>query len=257
MRPLAELPTDGIAGVFADLDDTLTWEGALVPAAYAAIARAVERGLRVVVATGRPGGWAEVLATLFPVAAVVAENGGYAVLRGGARRYWDSEEVRREQLRRLGGLLEDVRARLPFARPARDLELRRIDVAFDLHEHQDLSPQQVAALAELVAAHGARCLISSIHLHAYYGDHDKAAMLCRIAGELWDEEPEVVKLRYLFVGDSPNDQAGFRWFARSVGVANVRRHQPLLSPPPAFVTPSPGGHGFAEVVERVLAARPL
>ena len=252
MQPLGALPLDGIAGVFADIDDTLTWQGALVPAAYAAICDGAAAGLRILLATGRPAGWADVLAALFPVAAVVAENGGYAVLRGGERRYWDPAGVRLEQRRRLAALADEATATLPFAHLTADNDLRRVDLAFDLHEHQRLDEGQVGALTRLITAHGARHLRSSIHLHAFHGDHDKAAMLVRLAGELWGEGEEAVKARYLFVGDSPNDQAGFAFFPRSVGVANVARHAAALSPPPAYVTPSPGGQGFAELMAAVL-----
>src|SRR5205823_385973 len=77
--PLAALDRDAarrVAGIFTDIDDTLTTDGALDPAGYRALCAAAEAGLRVVPVTGRPGGWAEVLAALWPVAAVVAENGG-------------------------------------------------------------------------------------------------------------------------------------------------------------------------------------
>src|SRR5262249_25521350 len=146
-------------------------------------------------------------------------------------------------------------ARLPFAHLAVDNELRRVDLAFDLHEHRDLSPAQVAALAELARGHGARVLISSIHLHAFYGDHDKPRMLARLGAELWGDDDPAVRQRYIYVGDSPNDQAAFGYFTRSVGVANVRRHLAQLAPPPAFVTVEEGGHGFAEVARAIVDAR--
>src|SRR5262245_66360591 len=105
MRPLAEMALGDIAGIFADVDDTLTWPGALVPEAYAALCEARAAGLRVMIATGRAGGWAEVLSVLWPVDAVVAENGGYAVLRDGSRRWWDDQASREEQRRRLEALM--------------------------------------------------------------------------------------------------------------------------------------------------------
>jgi hydroxymethylpyrimidine pyrophosphatase-like HAD family hydrolase len=94
---------------------------------------------------------------------------------------------------------------------------------------------------------------STIHAHAYYGDHDKAKMLARLAAERWGDDAASLRARYLFIGDSPNDQAAFAFFPRSVGVANVARFERELRPPPGFVTPSEGGHGFAELVRRVLA----
>jgi HAD superfamily hydrolase (TIGR01484 family) len=252
MRPLAELPVDGLKGIFTDVDDTLTHGGALVPAAYQALCDAAAAGLRVVPVTGRPGGYAEVMAALWPVAAAVGENGALAVLRNGEHRWWDPEEVRAEQQRRLDGLVADARARLPFARLADDNWLRRVDVAFDVGERQRLGPAEREAIVALIAAHGARAVTCTIHTHAFYGDHDKARMLVRLAGELWGESPENVRANYIFVGDSPNDQAGFSFFARSVGVANAARYADALSPPPRYLAAREGGHGFAEIVAHVL-----
>ena len=254
MLPLAQLPTDGIRGIFTDIDGTLTDDGVLHPEAYRAICDAAAAGLRVVLVTGRPGGYAEVLAALWPVDAAIAENGALAVLRGGAVRFWDAAEVRSEQRRRLDALVADALAALPFARLADDGGLRRVDVAFDIGERQSLAPEQVDALVALMRKHGASTLCSTIHAHGFYGDHDKARMLVRVAAELWGEPEALVRSSYVFVGDSPNDQAGFTAFARSVGVANVERFVPQLAPPPAYVTALPGGRGFAEVVARLIHA---
>jgi hypothetical protein len=40
-----------------------------------------------------------------------------------------------------------------------------------------------------------------------------------------------------------------------VGVANVREMEELMQDLPAWVTPSPGARGFAELAESLLAAR--
>jgi HAD superfamily hydrolase (TIGR01484 family) len=252
MRPLAELPRDGIAGLFCDVDDTLTWRGRLVPDAYRALCDAAAAGLRVVPVTGRPGGWAEVLAALWPVEAVVAENGGLAVHSDGNRAFWDPPEVRADQRRRLDALTADVLARFPFARLAEDAALRRVDVAFDIGERQHLSAAERDQLVAAFVAHGARTLVSTVHAHAFFGDHDKAAMLLRLARDRWGEDEHAALGRYLYVGDSPNDQAGFSRFPLSVGVANVARFASELTPPPTYVASREGGFGFAEIVDHLL-----
>ena len=258
MRPLHEIPAPaihGLRGIFADIDDTLTWRGKLVPAAVQAIFDARAAGLRVMLATGRPGGWGEVLGHLLPVDAVVTENGGYALLADGTRRFWDDDATRAEQRRRLDALVAEAARELPFAGLALDAPLRRVDVAFDVNEHRHLSREQIDQLAALAHSHGAKTVVSSIHLHAFYGDHDKAKMLVRLAGELWQESPVAVRAHYLFAGDSPNDQAAFAYFPLAAGVANVRKYEAVLNPPPAFVANREGGEGFAEIVWHVLAGR--
>ena len=49
-----------------------------------------------------------------------------------------------------------------------------------------------------------------------------------------------------------NDAPMFAYFQNSVGVANVRRFEGMLAAPPAYVTPSEAGAGFAELVARLL-----
>ena len=78
-QPLAELPTEAcqaLRGVFCDIDDTLTWQGKLVPSAFVALGEAQRHGLRVVPVTGRPAGWVDHIARMWPVDGVVGENGG-------------------------------------------------------------------------------------------------------------------------------------------------------------------------------------
>jgi len=259
LRPLDELALHAreLRGVFCDIDDTLTHDGALVPAAYAQLCALVEAGLRVVPVTGRPAGWAAVLAAMWPVDAVVAENGAVAFVRAGRvveARFWDDEAARASQHARLERLRAEAGARWPWAIAAGDQWQRLCDLAFDVGERQSLAPAQIADLRGFIQAAGARCLVSTVHAHAFFGEHDKAQMAVRLARELWSEDLAAERARYLFVGDSPNDAAGFAYFPLSAGPSNVRRFAAELSPPPAFVAPSPGGHGFAEIAAAVLGA---
>jgi hypothetical protein len=45
----------------------------------------------------------------------------------------------------------------------------------------------------------------------------------------------------------------FAFFASSVGVANVRRFESLLSHPPKYITRAASGAGFAELAAHLLA----
>lgn len=256
MQPIADLATQPpvLRGVFTDVDDTLTHEGVVVPEAYAAIARARAAGLRVVLVTGRPAGWAEVLASVWPVDAAIAENGGVAYFKRDGRvhrRFFDPAE----DAARLAALADDVTAALPFARRSDDCGLRVTDVAFDVGEYQQLSPDQIDAILTRCRALGARTLVSSVHAHACFHAADKARMAVRMAGELWGESVEAAAAHYAFVGDSPNDQAAFAFFAASIGVANVGRFLSQLQPAPRYVTTASYGLGFAEAIDVMLACR--
>jgi hydroxymethylpyrimidine pyrophosphatase-like HAD family hydrolase len=259
MRPLADLAlrSAGLRGVFSDIDDTLTHEGVVDPVAYAALARARAAGLRVVLVTGRPAGWAEVLASVWPVDAAIAENGGIAYLKRDRRleRIYFAPGEPADDARRLAALADEILGAFPFARRSDDGALRITDVAFDIGETQQVGAADIDALTARCRALGARTLVSSVHAHAFFHAADKAQMSARVAGVLWGESPAEVAERYAFVGDSPNDQAAFAFFTASVGVANVTRYAADLRPPPRYVTPSPNGRGFAEAIDALLADR--
>src|SRR5215813_5422753 len=81
MRPVGELPAAvarDLLGVFTDIDDTLTTDGRLPAASYAALEQLEAAGLAVVPITGRPAGWCDMIARFWPVAGVVGENGALA-----------------------------------------------------------------------------------------------------------------------------------------------------------------------------------
>ncbi|MBS1122573.1 MAG: uncharacterized protein H6Q90_4801 [Deltaproteobacteria bacterium] len=259
MRPVAELVlrSADLRGVFSDIDDTLTHGGVVVPEAYAALVRARAAGLRVVLVTGRPAGWAEVLASLWPVDAAIAENGGIAYLKRSGRleRVYFEPGNPADNADRLAALADEILRAFSFARRSDDGALRITDVAFDIGETQQLGAADVEALTARCRELGARTLVSSVHAHACFHAADKAQMSARVADALWGESPAEVAEHYAFVGDSPNDQAAFAFFNASIGVANVTRYAATLRPPPRYVTPSPNGRGFAEAIAAILADR--
>lgn len=259
MRPVVELAqaSAGLRGVFSDIDDTLTRDGVVGTEAYAALLRARAAGLRVILVTGRPAGWAEVLASLWPVDAAIAENGGIAYLRRDRRleRIYFAPGDPAEDARRLAALADEILGTFPFARRSDDGALRITDVAFDIGEHHQLEAAQIEEITARCRERGARTQVSSVHAHACFHTADKAQMSARVAGALWGEAPAEVAARYAFVGDSPNDQAAFGFFTASIGVANVTRYAAQLRPPPRYVTPSAHGKGFAEAIDVILADR--
>ena len=104
MLPLSSFPLAvlrAIRGVFCDIDDTLTTGGRLTADAYTALERLERAGLQVVPITGRPAGWCDHIARMWPVAAVVGENGAFyfrydAAARRLVKRYLVSPQERAE-----------------------------------------------------------------------------------------------------------------------------------------------------------------
>ncbi len=90
MLPLHDLPDADLAnieGLFLDIDDTLTTDGRLPAHAYSALEALHESGLLVVPITGRPAGWCDHFARMWPVDAVVGENGAFY--------FWHDHEARK------------------------------------------------------------------------------------------------------------------------------------------------------------------
>jgi len=264
MRPLATMPAATrrrIAWLFTDIDDTLTLDGRLPAASYAAVERLAAAGIAVVPITGRPAGWCDMIARFWPVAAVVGENGALwfsydAGTRRMCRGYWQDEATRTRNRSALTKLGRRILAAVPEARISADQAYREIDLAIDFAE--DVGPLPRATIDRIVALMergGATAKISSIHAHAWFGDFDKLAMARRMMQERFGLDLGAMLPRCVFSGDAPNDEPMFRHFPNSVGVANVRAFADRLEHPPVYVTRGRGGKGFAELARAILAAR--
>lgn len=261
MQAIADLDRQcarDLVGVVFDVDDTLTRAGRVEEPAFQALWRLKAHGLHLLAVTGRPLGFAEVIARTWPVDAAVGENGaGYiqATERALHLGYYASEPQRAEH----AALLAHVRARVakeaPYAQLADDNWARRCDVAWDVGERVKLPAAQVESLRGLIESAGARCMVSSVHAHAIAGSYDKATGAVLAAQVVLGRDLAAEPARWLFVGDSGNDAAAFAFFPFSAGVSNVRPHLPVLPRPPRYVSAADRGRGFAEIAEHVLRAR--
>ncbi|MEM7435532.1 MAG: HAD-IIB family hydrolase [Myxococcota bacterium] len=258
MEHYVSLDPSKLRGVVFDIDDTVTRDGILEAEAFSALHRLRQAGLSLVSVTGRPLGWADVVARMWPVDLAVGENGaGWAWIEGGRSRegYFASEEERREHRVMLDAIADEVAKRMPHVRLANDRGARRCDLAFDIGEEQTVSADEIDLLVEIIEEHGASSLVSTVHAHATPGGWDKARGLEKAFREVLSVELSAEPDRWLFVGDSGNDAAAFSYFPLSVGVANVRQHLARLPTPPAYVTDSDRGLGFAELADHICQGR--
>jgi HAD superfamily hydrolase (TIGR01484 family) len=260
--PLADLPAArlaGVTGVLTDIDDTLTRDGAIEPQALAALQRLHAAGLPVVAITGRPMGWSEPFARAWPVAAIVAENGAVALYRDAQGRlhteYAQDEATRARHAVRLREVAARVLREVPGAMLARDSAGRVTDIAVDHAEFARLDDARIAQVVALMHAEGMCATVSSIHINGWFGTHDKWSGARWIVQRLLGRALEDEVARWVYVGDSTNDQLMFRHFPLSVGVANLMHFAAQLQDWPGWITPGERGLGFAELAERLLAAR--
>jgi HAD superfamily hydrolase (TIGR01484 family) len=257
MRPLREMPSEvrrRVRLVFSDIDDTMTSAGRIPAAAYAAIWRAHDAGVALVPVTGRPAGWCDHIARMWPVAAVVGENGALAFrLQGETMRRIYAPRVD-DAPARLAQIREQVLREVPGCKVAADQAYREFDLAIDIAEEVPrLDDDAIDRIVAIFASRGATAKVSSIHVNGWFGSYDKLSMCRRATVDLLGVELDVEAA--LFIGDSPNDVPMFRFFPHSVGVANVGAWTHRMAALPAYVTDAPGGEGFAEVIDALLEAR--
>ena len=256
MRALADWQANGIIGVFTDIDDTLTTQGAITPDALQALADLKAAGLQVIPVTGRPVGWSEPFAQSWPVDALVAENGAVALLHSEGqplrKLYQQDLATRLSNFKRMQQVLARIEREVPGARRAQDSPGRETDIAIDHSEFTHLPPEAIEAVLRLMQAEGMNASVSSIHINGWYGPHDKLAGARWIVREHLGRELDAELDRWVYVGDSTNDQVMFEHFPHSVGVANIRRFADQLEHPPRYITPSERGSGFAEVAAMLL-----
>jgi HAD superfamily hydrolase (TIGR01484 family) len=253
-----------LKGVFCDIDDTLTLHGKLPAESYSALWKLRKAGLRVVPITGRPAGWVDHLARMWPVDAVIGENGAFYFTldpsqgRDGrlVQRFVQEKSVREANRKKLWEVFGKLKARMPGLQVASDQGFREIDLAVDFCEDVPrLSEAEIDAIVAAFTAAGAQAKISSIHVNAWFGSHDKYSCCRLLLKELFQEDFDQERESYLYFGDSPNDEPLFREFTHTVGVANVKEFLPRMEHPPRFLTRREGGLGFAEAARWILQQR--
>jgi HAD superfamily hydrolase (TIGR01484 family) len=254
---LVDWPREGLSaqpdwlGILSDIDDTLTHEGRLRPEAFQALAEAQQRGLKVILVTGRPAGWVDHIARMWPVDGVVGENGGLWFYYQGGRliqRYLASVEERRERRAKLDALAERILREVPGCALASDQGYRALDLAIDFCEDVPPLPDEaIDRIVELFEEAGAQAKVSSIHVNGWFGDWDKLTGCERLLQEAWGLQlDQAQRRRWAYFGDSANDEPMFKAFPYSVGVANVAPFLSRMSSHPRWITPSEGGLGFVE-----------
>jgi HAD superfamily hydrolase (TIGR01484 family) len=268
MKPLADWPLEArqqIIGVFTDIDDTLTTDGAITPDALQALHDLKAAGLHVIAITGRPVGWSEPFAAQWPVDAIVAENGSVALYRqeitneNSLRRpsgnksllsksYQLDSHTRAQNFTRMQQVLTRIECEVLGAKRSTDSAGRETDIAIDHSEFTYLPPEQIAQAVQIMQSEGLQATVSSIHINGWIGAHNKLQGAHWITETLLQRDLAKEMHRWAYVGDSTNDQLMFEAFENSMGVANIARFLPELKHLPRYVCASERGAGFAEFV---------
>jgi HAD superfamily hydrolase (TIGR01484 family) len=263
MKPLGDFPLAAraaVRGVLCDIDDTLSTEGRMTAEAYGAMEHLQQAGLLVIPVTGRPAGWCDHIARMWPVDAVVGENGAFYFRYDRAvhkmrRHFFDDAATRTAQRNRLAQIGLEIIRTVPGAAIAADQNYRETDLAIDFCE--DVAPLPQNAIEEIVMRmekQGLTAKISSIHVNGWFGRYDKLSMSKILMREAFGIDLDSARDQYVFVGDSPNDAPMFGYFPHAVGVANILDFGGRVEHLPAYVSTRRCGAGFAEAAHAVLAA---
>jgi HAD superfamily hydrolase (TIGR01484 family) len=265
-KPISSIPESlcrNLQVFFCDIDDTITAGGLLPSHSYNALWRLHEAGIEVVPVTGRPAGWCDHIARMWPVAAVIGENGAfiYSYDRRGRkmRRLSLVDEVqRREGRTRLERIRERVLREVPASRISADQAFRITDLAIDFCEDvvPPLNREDIDRICSIIEEEGATYKISSIHVNCWYGDFDKVRGVRRFLADA-ERNPTGGEMqdRITFIGDSPNDEPLFEALDHSIAVANIRAFLDRLHHLPAYVTDGESAAGFSEAVRTILEKR--
>jgi HAD superfamily hydrolase (TIGR01484 family) len=270
MQPLALWQPPRLRGVFTDIDDTLTTDGAITADALQALGALKAAGLHVIPITGRPVGWSEPFAQVWPVDAIVAENGAVALLPPAqdarknplqplsekreqlSKLYLQDAATRAANYARMQQVLAHIEATVPGAQRAADSAGRECDIAIDHSEFTQLPQERIDQCVALMRAAGMNATVSSIHINGWYGTHDKLEGARWIVRQRLGRDLDAELNDWVYIGDSTNDQRMFQHFPHSVGVANIARFVPQLQHLPRYVTQRERGAGFAEMARLLL-----
>ena len=261
MKPFDEFPSERrrqIRYILTDIDDTMTVNGRLPAAVFVAMERLRDANIRCIPITGRPAGWCDHIARMWPVAGLVGENGAFYFRYDESahkmlRRYFKPENQRLADRRKLEELKRKILEKIPAAGISADQPYREADLAIDYCE--DIPPlpdETVERIVGFFKEAGAEAKVSSIHVNGWFGDYDKLTMTRFLFEEVFRENLADVKEDVIYIGDSPNDAPMFAYFPQSVGVANVLQFEGRMPSNPAWITRNEGGYGFAEMVDKLL-----
>ncbi len=245
--------------LFTDIDDTITTDGQISSTAFESLWKLHKAGIKVVPVTGRPAGWCELIARMWPVSGVIGENGAFYFRYDTKRMHrWfaQPEAIRQQNQNKLIKIREQVLSEVPGSDVASDQFCRMFDLAIDFCEDVvPLPDQKIQKIVQIFKAHGAQAKVSSIHVNGWFGEHDKLSTARIFLENELQLKFEASQSLIAFCGDSPNDEPMFAAFKNSFGVANVGRFKDQLKFLPTYICKHHSGEGFTELAEVLIAAK--
>ena len=262
MKPISQIEPKickNLFAIFSDIDDTITHKGKILPSAFNAMWKLYKSGIKFIPVTGRSAGWVDHFARMWPCHAVIGENGAFYSYMSGkklVKKYYDKSFDPIKNQRKLDVLLKDINKKYPKAKPSSDQGFREFDLSIDYCEDiKRFTDKEIDEIVKIYKRHGANVKISSIHINGWFGNFDKFSMIKKFLKQEYKLDFTKNKEKFLFIGDSQNDEPNFKAFKYSVGVSNVKAFLKYMKHHPTFITKKPGGYGFSEMVEKILKGK--
>jgi len=246
---------------FTDIDDTITSEGVLPAESYKCLWDLYNQGINVVPITGRPAGWCDMIARMWPVKAVIGENGAFYFsyereAKNFKRVFTQSHTNMEENSNKLEKVKREILEKVPGAAIASDQKYRMFDLAIDFCEDvEPLSDEEIGTICAILDREKITYKLSSIHINCWIGNYDKLTCMELFLQNEVKKSLDEMQGSIIFSGDSPNDEPMFKALDSSFAVANIQNYINMIQHKPTYVSTKLSGDGFVEAVETVLAKR--
>lgn len=235
-----------------DMDGTLTQDGKFTSTLLQALENLTAAGIKVLIVTGRSGGWVSGISSLMPVVGALAENGGLfyssTLLESEVLTSISDFTAHRQHLAKTFAKLQ---TKFPSLRESADNKFRLTDWTFDV---AGLTLDQIQYLSNFCQEEGWGFTYSNVQCHIKPQSQNKATGLLQVLHQYF---PEYSLDQVATVGDSPNDESLFdsSYFPISVGVANVSNYLDKLQYHPGYITTAAEGEGFCELSKYILQSQ--
>ena len=247
--------------LFTDIDDTITTEGMMPPETLEYIWKLHNSGIQIVLVTGRPAGWCDYFARMWPIAGIIGENGAFYFSYDRTEKKMDriylmSESDRQKGKKGLERISRRVLAEVPGSAISADQPFRIADLAIDFCEDvSSLDKVSIDKICRIIEEEGAEYKVSSIHVNCWFGNYNKLVCFDRFLKDFTGSTLKEMEDKIIYIGDSPNDEPMFRELKYSAAVNNIVNFLDQMEYYPAYKASFDSGRGFIEIVDTLLEKR--
>jgi HAD superfamily hydrolase (TIGR01484 family) len=247
--------------IFTDIDDTITSDGLMPSSTLEELWTLFYAGICVIPVTGRPAGWCDYFARMWPVPGIVGENGAFYFSydrenKKMKRVYLQTEKERQAGRAGLKRIQKRVLEEVPGCAVSSDQTFRIADLAIDFCEDvPPLGPESTNKICSIAKEEGAVYKVSSIHVNCWFGNYDKLTCIDRFLNDFTGNSMKEMQEQVLYIGDSPNDEPMFKELKFTAAVNNINKFLDRLEHYPSYKSNSNSGEGFKEIIDTILTKR--